>query len=109
METHLQVGDRDGRVLLWDTKTQERIRVIRAPTYWVDCITFSPDGMMLSFGSDDLVNVYDLKLEETIKTFNGHTNLVNSLVYSPDGKILVSSSRDGSILFWDLSKLVDDR
>ncbi len=33
---------------------------------------------------------------------HGHTDLVSSIAFSVDGKLLVSGSRDGTILFWDV-------
>ena len=33
----------------------------------------------------------------------GHTDIIKSLVFTPDNKYLYSSSRDGSMLKWDLN------
>ena len=36
------------------------------------------------------------------RPLSGHQDMVNSLAFSPDGKTLISSSRDGTILRWNV-------
>ena len=44
---------------------------------------------------------------EESELFSGHFGPVSSLALSIDGKYLASSSHDGSILIWDVTKFLD--
>jgi WD40 repeat protein len=44
------------------------------------------------------------KTGTTQYTLKGHKNNISCLCYSPDGRFLASSSWDGTIKLWDLSK-----
>ncbi|MFX1517261.1 MAG: WD40 repeat domain-containing protein, partial [Promethearchaeota archaeon] len=36
--------------------------------------------------------------------FQGHKGYINSLTFSPDSRLLISSSKDGTIRFWDMDE-----
>ncbi|MXV84540.1 hypothetical protein F4Z98_14355, partial [Candidatus Poribacteria bacterium] len=41
-----------------------------------------------------------------ITTLSKHNNWVKALTFSSDGKILASGSQDGTVLVWDLNKIM---
>lgn len=81
---------------------------------WVNKSIFSPDSSLLATASSDkaiklwkfdcLVEREQICVEANaslINTLEGHEWWVTDVSFSPDGEILVSSSRDGTIKFWD--------
>ena len=93
-------GSWDGKVCLWDTHTGELLLTLDNET--VAAVTFSPDGSIITYANDDTIYLLDILSENILTMLKGHTDVVDSLAYSSDGKTLVSGSRDGSILIWDL-------
>ncbi|NJL48325.1 MAG: hypothetical protein HC929_13615 [Leptolyngbyaceae cyanobacterium SM2_5_2] len=53
-----------------------------------------------SGGEDGIIRIWNTR-GRLLRTLTGHTDAVNRIDYSEDGKILVSSSKDGTIKFWN--------
>ena len=80
----------------------------------ISCLSMSPDGKTVASGSvfsrqnsTNPICVWDVKTGEKKKTFMGHTERINGVLFSPDGETLASTSRDGTILLWDLASLTN--
>ena len=72
--------------------------------FWVDSVTFSPDGKTLASGSSDTsIRLWDVRTGKVLRTLAGHTGSVYSVDFSPDGKKIVSGSQDASIQVWDVN------
>lgn len=95
-------GNWDGKVCLWNPQTGELLLTLNHET--VAATTFSPDGSMLVYANDDTIYFFDIDTENTITMLKGHTDVIDSLAYSSDGKTLVSGTKDGPILIWDIEK-----
>lgn len=75
----------------------------------VGAVAFSPDGSRLaSAGTETVIRILRLADGEVERTLAGHTQSVMELAYSPEGKSMVSTSRDGTAKWWDLSVALDD-
>ena len=98
-------GSWDGKVCLWDAHTGELLLTLDNET--VAAVTFSPNGSIITYANDDTIYFLDILSENILTMLKGHTDIVDSLAYSSDGKTLVSGSRDGTILIWDLEKTFD--
>ena len=70
----------------------------------VTCIKYNTDGSLLACGnSKGLITVRNAKLN-VVNAFKGHTSDITHFSFHPSGEYLVSSSLDGSIKVWSLSK-----
>ena len=95
-------GNWDGKLCLWDPQTGELLLTLDHET--VAAVTFTPDGSIITYANDDIIYLLDILSENVITMLKGHTDVIDSLAYSSDGKTLISGSRDGTILIWDLEK-----
>ena len=103
------VSEDDGTILLWDMETREIIATLeRHENYWVNSVSFSPDGTRLASGAGSLdgtmlLLLWDVDSGELIATLEGHANYwLRSETFSPDGTTLASRIWDDTILLWDV-------
>jgi WD40 repeat protein len=104
----IAIGDTDNRVVIWEVETGKELRTLRGHSGDVYTVAFSPDPggrWVASAGEDSTVKVWDSHTEKLIRSFRGHTGIVNSLAFIQDGQRLVTGSRDGTLMFWDVTQL----
>ena len=79
------------------------LKVQTGHSWWVESVTFSPDGKYALSGSvDNTLKLLDVASGKELRTFTGHSDKVFSVTFSPDGKYALSGSQDKSIKLWDL-------
>ena len=108
----LASASRDITIQLSEVTTGKQVLTFKTHTDMTSAVAFSPDGKILAGGSvynsqldrSDLIRLWKIPSGQILTTLTGHTSSVNALRFSPDGKTLASSSDDGTILLWDLSK-----
>jgi WD40 repeat protein len=94
-------GGEDGTVRLWDAGTRPDLGVSELPAPQAAVTTASSsDGAM---AQPDGVNVRLERSDGTTTDLAGHRLTVTSVAFSPDGKRLVSASRDGDAILWDVA------
>lgn len=99
----LASGSRNNVLRIWNLETgvaQKRFYHCES----ISAIRYSKCGNYLSMGVYSNVVVVCAKTGTTQYTLKGHKNNISCLCYSPDGRFLASSSWDGTIKLWDLSK-----
>ncbi len=113
--------DKSANIQLWDVHTKKHkatINVIPHKSspyaYKVDAVTFSPDGRTLVVGLRERISsrdgdydkipiiIWDLERGVPQRILAGHTEEITSLAYSADGTTLVSGSKDGTVLLWEM-------
>ncbi len=78
---------------------------------WVTSGAFSPDGSTVvsgSYSSDNatVVEVRDVATGSLIASPRAHGGQILALAFTPDGSAFASGSGDGSILVWDLRRVL---
>lgn len=111
--SHLLVSD-DGRwfvsasvdasVIVWSAPHGWHQRTLRPGDRRVEHLAITPDGELILtvelWGRD--VKVWSSQTGELLRTLKGHTEEVIALALSRDGRRVFSSSKDGTLRFWDL-------
>ena len=102
----------DNTIRLWDVITGEEIATIQGSEYGVESViesvAFSPDGTTITAGGwGNAIGVWDVATGEHITTFTGHTSRVESVAFNSSGWGIVSGSRDGTVLLWDIPLVGD--
>ena len=87
-------------VWLWDTTTGQQKSALRG--YFVDDVSFSPDGNTLATGSGPSVNLWDVSTGKLRSTLHGPPYVI-WLSFSPDGSTLAAGNGRGTVHLWDVS------
>jgi WD40 repeat protein len=92
-------------IKLWDASSgQELLTVNEAGKDSVNAVAFSPDGLVIASGSNEMVvKLWDAASGKELRALRGHTGSVHSVSFLPDGKTLVSGSSDGTVRRWDVA------
>ena len=108
----IAIGETENRVVIWEVETGKELTTLRGHSGDVYTVAFSPDqsgSWVASAGEDSTVKVWDSYTGKLIRSFRGHTGLINSLAFFKDGQQLVTGSRDGTLMLWDLTQLRESR
>ncbi|HEX3147611.1 MAG TPA: serine/threonine-protein kinase [Gemmataceae bacterium] len=103
--TLMATATEGGMVKFWDTQDGHILgsidnRKSRSPVW---SIAFNNDSTQLFTASDDgFVRQWDVKTREEILPAFQHSYAARTMAISPNGKILVSGTRNGEIVIWDV-------
>lgn len=100
-------ASRDGTARVWDARSgMHELTLDHLDGGEVESAAFSPDGALIATGSGLSGHIYlwDARTGKLLSTLVGHRGLVSGLAFSRDGRRLASSSRDKSVLVFDVSK-----
>ena len=93
-------------VYLWDVQTGRPRRTLvgtqRAGLQAASAVAYSPDGSLIATGAL-AVRLWDAATGELVASFASIPAGVNALAFSRDGRHLVSGTRRGEGLVWDVS------
>jgi WD40 repeat protein len=94
-----------GRLILWDTRSMRRVRVLASAGRDAPFSAASTlDGKTLATGGKGgVIKLWSARTGRERRTLRGHRGTVWFLSFSPDGRMLASSSKDGTIRLWDVA------
>ncbi|XP_014211686.1 guanine nucleotide-binding protein subunit beta-2 [Copidosoma floridanum] len=105
---HCVTGSLDGKLIIWDTWTGNKVQVIPLRSAWVMSVAFAPSGNFVACGGmDNACTVYDLNNRDASGTakitreFLGYEGFLSSCRFLDDGR-LITGSGDMKICIWDL-------
>ncbi|GAB7347217.1 hypothetical protein MBLNU459_g3321t2 [Dothideomycetes sp. NU459] len=104
------IGDEDGGVRLVDSSSADNVSFAREHVAFkphhnaVMDIAFSSDDYLFATASgDQTARVIDMRTQQTRYIMTGHMSSVKQVRFQPgNDSIVATSSRDGSVLIWDL-------
>jgi len=106
-KSHLLVSaSQDGKLLVWDALTTNKIHAIPLRSSWVMTCAFSPSGGFVACGGlDNICSVYSLRSNQVpiqvARELNAHTGYLSCCRFINDRQI-VTSSGDMSCVLWDI-------
>lgn len=94
----------DGRMIVWDFATRQRLATLADNGGWVNSVAFSPDGKCFAAaGAGNTIEVWDAARLEKTTVLHGHSSTVEVVSFSRDGRWLgsISGSPGGRTIIWD--------
>lgn len=103
---NLVSASQDGKLIVWDAYTTNKIHAIPLRSSWVMTCAYSPSGNFVACGGlDNVCSIYSLKTREgnvrVSRELQGHTGYLSSCRFFDDTKILTSSG-DMTCALWDI-------
>jgi WD40 repeat protein len=93
----------NGQVQIWDFVIGRLSSSFHEHSAAINALCFSHDNFLLASGGDDnLVVLYDVRKGVPAR-LERHSDGVRGLAFAPDDKTVVSTSNDGTILFWSIA------
>jgi WD40 repeat protein len=70
----------------------------------INHLIYSPDGTLIASTSenDPVVELWDIKTGKVLGKLDEHANEVTAVAFNPSGNKVVSASKSGKIIYWDI-------
>ncbi|RYR22818.1 hypothetical protein Ahy_B03g068115 isoform A [Arachis hypogaea] len=105
-------ASQDGRLIVWNALTRQKIHAIKLPCAWVMATAFSPTGQSITCGGlDSVCSIFNLNSATdkdgnlpVSRTLCGHKGYISSCQYVPDEDThLITGSGDQTCVLWDIT------
>jgi len=103
---HLVSASQDGKLIVWNAYTTNKVHAIPLRSSWVMTCAYSPSGNLVACGGlDNICSVYNLKQKEAPircqRELASHTGYLSCCRFISDRQIITSSG-DMSCILWDI-------
>jgi WD40 repeat protein len=91
--TRVVTAGRDGKAILWDTKTHEKLGTFYGHSDWVVHCAFSPNGQWIATSGDDrTVRIWNPYTFKQVGQLDDQQAIGSPLCWTADGKYLITVS-----------------
>lgn len=104
---HLVSASQDGKLIVWDAYTTNKVHAIPLRSSWVMTCAYSPSGNFVACGGlDNICSIYNLNSKETgamkgARELSAHSGYLSCCRFMNDRQI-VTSSGDMTCMLWDI-------
>lgn len=103
---HLVSASQDGKLIVWDAYTTNKVHAIPLRSSWVMTCAYAPSGNFVACGGlDNVCSIYNLRSKEgavkVARELAAHTGYLSCCRFLNDRQILTSSG-DMTCMLWDV-------
>ena len=103
---HLVSASQDGKLIIWDAYTTNKVHAIPLRSSWVMTCAYAPSGNFVACGGlDNICSIYNLSSREgptrVARELSGHSGYLSCCRFVNDRKIITSSG-DMTCMMWDI-------
>uniref|UniRef100_A0A5S6QUN7 WD_REPEATS_REGION domain-containing protein n=1 Tax=Trichuris muris TaxID=70415 RepID=A0A5S6QUN7_TRIMR len=98
---------KDGLLKVWNFKPHTRSYTYPDPKTNVNCVRFSPNGLLLAYSANCDVIFRTPTVKSICRSFRAHQATVQCLDFSMNGESLATSSNDKTVKVWRISDDVE--
>ncbi|KAK6508292.1 guanine nucleotide-binding protein subunit beta 1 [Arthrobotrys conoides] len=103
---HLVSASQDGKLIIWDAYTTNKVHAIPLRSSWVMTCAYAPSGNYVACGGlDNICSVYNLSARDgptrVARELSGHSGYLSCCRFLNDRRILTSSG-DMTCMLWDI-------
>ncbi|KAI7863164.1 guanine nucleotide-binding protein subunit beta [Spinellus fusiger] len=103
---HLVSASQDGRLIVWDAYSSNKVHAIPLLSSWVMTCAYSPSGNFVACGGlDNICSIYNLRTRDgpvrPVRELSAHTGFLSSCRFLDDRRILTASG-DMTCILWDI-------
>jgi len=105
-KVHLVSASQDGKLLVWDASTTNKVHAIPLRSSWVMTCAYAPSGGYVACGGlDNICSIYNLRSRDVpirvCRELNSHNGYLSCCRFLSDRQI-VTSSGDMTCILWDI-------
>eukprot|EP00112_Aurelia_sp_Birch-Aquarium-sp1_P009002 Seg2008.2 transcript_id=Seg2008.2/GoldUCD/mRNA.D3Y31 product="Periodic tryptophan protein 2-like" protein_id=Seg2008.2/GoldUCD/D3Y31 len=94
-----------GQLLVWEWQSETYVLKQQGHFYDMNVLAYSSDGQLIATGGDDgKVKIWNTISGFCFVTFCEHTASVTGVVFSQNNKVVLSSSLDGTVRAFDMTR-----
>lgn len=103
---HLVSASQDGKLIIWDAYTTNKVHAIPLRSSWVMTCAYAPSGNYVACGGlDNICSVYNLSARDgptrVARELSGHSGYLSCCRFINDKRVLTSSG-DMTCMLWDI-------
>lgn len=108
-KSRLVSASQDGKLLVWDGLTTNKLHAIPLRSSWVMTVAYAPSGNFVACGGlDNICSVYNLNSKDqqqirACRELSAHTGYLSCCRFIDDNRIITSSG-DMTCVLWDLNQ-----